>query len=203
MAGYKGMKFHKWSDEEIAYFKEIVPNRHYDEVLELMNAKFEYQFRKSQLSGAAKRYGVKTGFTGQFEKGNIPANKGTKGLTTANKTSFKKGQKSHNYRPVGSERVSRDGYIEIKIKDPNKWELKHKWLWEQKNGVVPKGHVLIFADGDKLNCEPDNMLLITRGQLVRLNQNHLLHKDKEINETAIKIVDLIIKTSEMQKKGKK
>ena len=46
MAGVKGVKPHKWSEEEKKFFMEIVPGRHYDEILELMNARFDYQFKK-------------------------------------------------------------------------------------------------------------------------------------------------------------
>ena len=199
MAGVKGVKLHKWSDEEKAYFMEIVPGRHYDEVLELMNAKFDYQFKKSQLSGAAKRYGVKTGFDGRFPKGNVPKNKGTKGLTGPNKTSFKKGQQAPNYRPVGSERITRDGYTEIKVADPNKWRLKHRVIWEEVNGPLPKGYALVFGDGDKRNFSLENLLLVSRAQLARLNQNHLIQNDIELTKTAINVVDLMVKISKVKK----
>ena len=103
---------HKWTKEEIEYLKEITPGHHHKEILELMNEKFEYQFGLKQVAGAIKRYNLKTGFTGHFKKGSEPWNKGTKGLTGPNRTSFKKGETIHpNYRPVGSERLNRDGYI--------------------------------------------------------------------------------------------
>ena len=201
MAGVKGVKPHKWSEEEKKYFMEIVPGRHYDEILVLMNARFDYQFKKSQLSGAAKRYGVKTGFDGRYKKGNVPLNKGTKGLTGANRTSFKKGQQAPRYRQIGSERISRDGYTEIKVADPDKWKLKHHVIWEEANGPVPENHALIFGDGDKGNLNLDNLLLVSRAQLARLNQNHLIQNDIELTKTAINVVDLMVKISKI-KKGK-
>jgi hypothetical protein len=199
VAAVKEVKPHKWSEEEKKYLMEIVPGRHYDEVLELMNARFDYQFKKSQLSGAAKRYGVKTGFDGRYKKGNVPPNKGTKGLTGANKTSFKKGHQALNYRPIGSERICRDGYTEIKVADPNKWKLKHRLIWEEANGPVPKGYALIFGDGDKRNIKLDNLLLVSRAQLARLNQNHLIQNDTELTKTAINVVDLMVKISKIKK----
>lgn len=83
-------KIHRWSEEEKKYLAEITPGKHYSEILELMNKKFKNTFTISQIKGAIGRYKLNTGFTGKFEKGNIPKNKGTKGLTGANKTSFKK-----------------------------------------------------------------------------------------------------------------
>ena len=66
---------HRWSKEEIAYIKEITPGRSYKEILELMNNKFEYEFRMKQIQGAIKRYKLKTGRTGHFRKGFTPWNK--------------------------------------------------------------------------------------------------------------------------------
>lgn len=82
---------HKWSKEEKEYLGEITPGRHYKEIVELMNKKFEYKFELQQILGAIKRYGYNTGFNGRFQKGHKTWNKGTKGLTGPNKTSFKKG----------------------------------------------------------------------------------------------------------------
>ena len=47
---------------------------------------------------------------------------GKKGICAdgCERTWFKKGHIPANYRPVGSERVNADGYIEVKVADPNK-----------------------------------------------------------------------------------
>ncbi|EPB7182285.1 TPA: HNH endonuclease [Pseudomonas aeruginosa] len=60
------------------------------------------------------------GSTTRFKKGNTPWNCGMKGLPArgrAPETQFKKGQKSHTWLPVGSTRVSADGYLQRKIID--------------------------------------------------------------------------------------
>ena len=202
--GVKNSVRHVWTEEQTAYLGEITPGRHYKEIMELVNEKFGLELVVTQISRAIKTNGFKTGFTGQFEKGGIPYNKGKKGLITSNVTSFKKGHKPATYMPVGSERVgARDGYTEIKIADPNVWKLKHRWLWEQHNGPVPKGYALIFADGDKSNITLDNLILVSRAQLVRLNQNGLIQDSKELTETAINVVDLMVKISHMKKSKRK
>lgn len=202
MVGVKGTIQHKWSQEEKEYLKDIAPGRHWNEILELMNEKFEYQFTRGQIGAAMKRCGVKTGFTGRFEKGSEPYNKGKKGLIGPNKTSFKKGQKPLNYRPIGSERVNVDGYHEIKVADPNKWRLKHRVLWEQENGPIPKGHTVIFGDGDKTNLSLDNLILINRAQLARLNKLGLIQNDVELTKTAINVIDVMMKITEVSRSEK-
>lgn len=137
-SGVKSSTFHIWSSEEKDYLREITPGRHYKEIVELMNAKFEYEFNLGQIKGAIARYKLNTGFTGYFPKGNIPFNKGTKGIMKANKTSYKKGNIPQTYKPVGTERITKDGYIEIKVKDPNVWKLKQRLIYEEHYGEIPK-----------------------------------------------------------------
>lgn len=191
---------HKWSDEEKAYIREITPGRHYHEILELMNDKFEYDFNLEQIKGAMRRYKLVTGFTGRFEKGSVPYNKGTKGLTGPNKTSFKKGNIPQNYRPVGSERINSEGYIEVKIADPRKWEYKHILIWEKHNGKVAKGHAVMFADGNKLNLDISNLRLVTRKQLLFLNNKGLIKDNAELTDAGINIADVLIKIGDVKRK---
>lgn len=192
-------KQHIWTDEEKDYLKEITYGRHYKEIVELMNSKFEYEFREKQIASAIKRYGLNTGFTGRFEKGCTPAWKGTKGLMKANKTSFKKGNIPKNHRPLGSERITVDGYIEIKVEEPNIWMLKQRYVWEKENGPIPEGYRIIFADKNKLNTSIDNLRLISSQQLLVLNNNNLIKEDPDLTEAGIKIANIILKISELEK----
>ncbi len=192
-------KSHTWSNEEKQYLKEITPGHHYKEIQELMNKKFNLNLTLAQINGAIGRYKLNTGFNGQFKKGCIPANKGIKGLTGANKTSFKKGEIPKNYRPVGSERINVDGYIEIKVEDPRKWKLKHIVIWEKENGPLPGGCAIIFGDGNKLNLNIDNLILVTRKQLLIMNRNKLIQKDIELTKIGLSIAKVHEKISERRK----
>ena len=202
-SGVKSSTFHIWSSEEKDYLREITPGRHYKEIVELMNAKFEYEFNLGQIKGAIARYKLNTGFTGYFPKGNIPFNKGTKGIMKANKTSYKKGNIPQSYKPVGTERITKDGYTEIKVKDPNVWKLKHRLIYEEHYGEIPKGYVVMFLDRDKSNFDINNLILISRKQLRILNQNYLIKDDPELTKSGIILADLLIKINEKDKEIKK
>ena len=194
---------HIWSDEEKQYLAEITPGRGYKEIQSMMSCKFGFDYTHHQIKGAITRNKLNTGRTGRFEKGHATWNKGTKGLTKANVTSFKKGQKSHNYKPVGSERITKDGYCEIKVSDTGRrWRPKHVLIYEKHHGKVPKGSAVIFLDGDKRNFDIDNLYLVTRSQLAMLNKNSLIQKDADLTKTAINVVDLMKKISAMEKKDK-
>lgn len=135
------------------------------------------------LHSLRKRRGWRTGRTGQFPKGIVPANKGKKCLPgkggrhpNARATQFRKGNLPHNTKYAGHERLSGDGYIEISVDETNphtgyerRYVLKHRWLWEKENGPVPDGMVLKCRDGNRQNTAPSNWELIPRALLPRLS----------------------------------
>lgn len=135
------------------------------------------------LHALRKRQGWKTGRTGCFERGAEPFNKGKKcepgrgGLhPNARKTQFVKGERRgvavKLYKPIGTERVSLDGYLERKIHDgmplQSRWRLVHLLRWEEANGPVPKAHALKCLDGNRQNTDPSNWECIPRALLPRL-----------------------------------
>ena len=198
--GTKNTVLHKWSDEEKEYLKEIVTGRSHKEIIKMMNDKFEHQFTEGQIKGAIGRNNLNTGRTGRFEKGHIPANKGTKGTMKANKTSFQKGHTPKNHKEVGSERVSVDGYTEIKVAEPNKWRLKHRVMYEKYHNVKldPK-QLVIFADRDKRNLTKENLLLVDNKQLLTLNQHKLIKENGELTKVGLNLANIIIKLKDLKR----
>ncbi len=64
-------------------------------------------------------------------------------------TRFKKGQKPHNHKPVGHERITADGYREIKTAEPNVFKLVHRVVWEkQEDDVFQEVKRFIKVDTD-------------------------------------------------------
>lgn len=169
------------------------------EMTALLNDKFGTDYTVEQIKCYYTNRKLNSGLTGQFKPGHVPFNKGKKGQGGWEPTQFKKGNIPVNYRPVGSERVNVYGYVEIKVADPGKWKLKHKVVWEQHHGLVPKGHAVIFGDGDKFNFYPSNLILVTRKQLLRLNQLGLIQKDADLTRVGVSIVDLYHKIAEVKK----
>ncbi|MEX6036916.1 hypothetical protein [Providencia hangzhouensis] len=106
------------------------------------NKKFGTSRSKDAINGLRKRLKLKTGRSGAFTKGHTPANKGKKGLKGANAGSFKKNNIPHNYQPIGTEVITTDGYIKVKIGHPRKWKYKHILVWEEHNGLFQKDILL-------------------------------------------------------------
>ena len=174
---------------------------------ELFNAKFKVQVSIKGLSQKCRKLGLVCPNNGHFKKGSTPANKGKKGLTGANKTSFAKGNVPPSTRKVGTISTRKDKnerpYMHIKVAEPNKWQMLHVYIWETKHGKIPKGYCVIFKDKNTLNTRLDNLMLVSRAELARLNQKYA-YIDEILKETAlqvIKINDAIIKKSKKLKQG--
>jgi hypothetical protein len=193
------MKGHpiKYSAEELAWLSE---NRTLS--ISDCHGQFSARFNRrdvtaSNLHSLRKRKGWKTGRTGCFEKGHIPhPNSYPKG---PNKASFKKGNKPHNWRPLGSRRVSKDGYIEIKTAEPSTWQQLHIINWVTQYGPIPEGHCVVFKDGNKLNVEPSNLELITRNANLQINRLRCTSQPQELRPTVRIMGKLIAKTIDVSK----
>ncbi|KPQ06163.1 MAG: HNH endonuclease [Rhodobacteraceae bacterium HLUCCA12] len=133
-----------------------------------------------------KRKGWLTGRTGRFVKGQESRNKGKPMPYHPNSaaTRFKKGNRTgranENWKPIGTERITEDGYIERKIHDgmplQSRWRAVHLIRWEEAHGPVPAGHCLKCLDGNKANTDPDNWEAVPRALLPRLAGGRRLHK---------------------------
>ena len=115
-----------------------------------------------------------------IKKGTPPPNKGKKQaeymspemIERTKGTRFQKGHTPHNSREVGFERIDKDGYVMIKVEGKRKLVLKHRHVWETHNGSIPVGHNVQFKDGNKHNCNIENLYIISRSNQLK-NENSL------------------------------
>lgn len=163
------------------------------ELTELFNTKFKTEVSIRNISQKCRKLGLTCPNNGRFKKGSVPANKGTKGLTRANKTSFSPGNRPLNSKKVGSivTRKDKNGsfYMRIKIAEPNKWQMLHLYIYENKLGKIPKGYCVIFKDKNTLNTRLDNLMLVSRYELARLNQKYA-YIDKSLKDTALQVIKI-------------
>lgn len=186
--GNKGSKL--FPPEIIEFISKNAQGKYNKELTELINSTFKTDYKFNQIKCFKRNNKISSGLTGQFEKGHIPASKGKKMSAEQYKkcaaTMFKKGNRPYNYRPIGSERAdAKDGYISVKIADPNKWKLKHVLIYEEHYGPVPKGHKVIFLDKNRQNFNIENLALVSDAEMVRLIQNHRISEFPEITKAGI------------------
>lgn len=162
--------------------------RYNQELADLFNQKFNTNITSRTIKSYKANNKLNSGLTGKFRKGQTPHNKGKKMpkevYEKVKHTMFAKGNVPPNHRPVGSERISKDGYIEVKVAEPNKWRLKQRVVYEEAKGKIPESCPIIFLDGNKRNFDIDNLRCITRSELLYLNCNGL-NNSNEITETGI------------------
>lgn len=120
-----------------------------------------------------------------FVKGHATWNKGRPGSTglhpNCRGTQFKQGQRGGRWVPLGTERVTRDGYLERKVHDDWKaqrgnWRMVHVLVWEAAKGPIPSGYVVVFRNGMRTSLTSEitkeRLELVTRAELMRRNSRH-------------------------------
>lgn len=162
----------------------------------------ELGLRKSEAFKAGEKSGrIMRGRTDprmiatQIKPGAVPWNKGKPGATglhpNCRHTQFKAGrapEENSNYLPIGSLRVSKDGYLERKFTDDRsivparRWVAVHRLVWEAAHGPIPTGYIVVFKPGQKTAVEADvtvnRLECISRAENAR--RNHPRNKSPEL-----------------------
>lgn len=99
-------------------------------------------------------------------------------LKAPNAGHFKKGRIPHNTSKIGNgaivERREKSGRIYKYIRTSlGVWELLQRVNYAKKHGPIPSGHVVIFLDGNSLNCELSNLKCITKAEHLKRNYRDL------------------------------
>lgn len=187
----------KWTQEEIEILYRLYPNHYAREIAGILGRGISSIHCKAQALGIEssreknQRAGYETSkspasIAARFQNGSVPLNKGKKVspeiYAKMQPTMFKKGHTPVNHRDVGSERVNVDGYIEIKVAEPNRWRLKHRVIWEQANGVIPKGFNVQFKNHNPQDCRIENLYLISKAEQMAKENSFWAKYPKEIQE---------------------
>ncbi|KAA0910640.1 HNH endonuclease signature motif containing protein [Pusillimonas sp. ANT_WB101] len=132
--------------------------------------------------------GQKKNTATQFKPGHKTWNKGKpfEAGGRSHETRFKKGGMTgpaqSNYVPIGSTRISKDGYLELKVTDdpdlyPSKrWVAVHRLVWEEAHGPIPPKHIVVFKPGQltaaREEITADRLECITRAENMKRNSIH-------------------------------
>lgn len=198
------MVFRKYTEAEKEFIRSFAFGHSHREITDAFNERFNPPIGTNQIRAYLKNNKILTGRTGFFEKGHVPANKGTH-TGGWEPTQFKKGNMPANHKPVGTESVRSNykkgqKYVYVKVAEPNRWRMKHILVWEKHHGPVPKGKIIIFLDGNVLNTDIDNLMMIDRSVHARMNQLGLRSHDPDITRTGAYVAELVTKISEAKKR---
>lgn len=187
-------------DEHLEFMRENYPKCGLSELTSRLNEAFKSDFSERQVDCALTNHRITSGRTGYFRKGAKPWNSGKKGYCAAGseKGHFSKGNVPANVKPLWSERIGKGGYVEMKVPERNpytgfktRYKNKHQFIWEQANGrKVPRGHAVIFLDGDIHNFDPANLGLVSRAELLALNHHDYKRQPEELKPSVMALAKL-------------
>lgn len=195
------MRRRPWTPEDVATLAALYPDESTADVARALRRSVAAVYTRARILGLSKsveylaspaacrlRRGDNVGKATRFKKGHVPANKGLRRPGWApgrmRETQFKKGERRgvarRNYKPIGTERISKDGYLERKINDSlpfqRRWRAVHLLVWEAEHGSIPKSHAIVFRNGNKLDIRLENLECISRRELMARNTVHNLPK---------------------------
>lgn len=184
-----GPHHYAWTDADTEFLKANVEKFTIKQIAKLMKKSTVTVSKKIKELGYTDLIKQRT-LNSYYKKGAVSFNKGKKLTDYASPEAiekmkigrFKKGRLPHNTKEIGYESIRKDsnGRKYIFIKTEKGMRLKQVVIWEQVNGKIPKGHKLVFKDGNSLNCKIENLELLTNAVLMERNSLH--NYPKEIKE---------------------
>lgn len=186
-----------WTKEEVDILVKMYPDHPAREIAEILGRSTTCIYNKTISLGlrASKEKIKRLGSLNakhprsieqRFTKGHVPFNKGKKMppevYAKVQRTMFKKGNRCINHREVGSERINKGGYIEIKVAEPNRWRLKHRVVWEEAHGKIPGSHNVQFKNNNHQDCSLENLYLISKREQLTTQNSIYAKYPQELRE---------------------
>ena len=189
-------RYARWTDDEVAELRRLFPDHTAREISERTGRgvrSIELKARQlglrktsewiAERARAAMADPSHPARRTQWQTGNAPYNKGkphpARGRTL--ETMFQPGHRPHTWMPIGSDRTSKEGYLQRKTADTGctrrDYVAIHHLVWRMHGRTVPAGYALCFIDGDKRNFDINNLELVHRSELMRRNSVHRLPKE--------------------------
>jgi hypothetical protein len=206
-----------WSSDDDALMRARYPHEPTPAVAQALGRSVSATYGRADVLGLRKsdaylasphacrlRRGGDVGAATRFTLGQAPPNKGLRRpgwsrgrmRETQFKTGALNGRARQLLKPVGAERVSKDGYLERKVHNDvparvsreeanrlrqRRWRAVHLIVWEAAHGPLPKGHAVCFKNCDKRDIRVDNLELVKRTDLMQRNSIH--HLPPALKET--------------------
>lgn len=165
------MKKRDFAPEEIRFLRGIASGRRWAEVIRMFNERFSAPISQKHIRRLAREGWLKNDF------------------------------RVNKVRHVGDSKIDRKGYELVKT-GPNKsdWKYKHVMIWEAANGKAPKGHCVIFADGNRQNFALENLLLVSRAEAAHMNKCGLRSADPDVTRLGLAMAKMRLNAAARVKK---
>lgn len=196
-----------WTSGEIELLKDLYPDVPCKDIAALLDCgrsriycmarklglQKSEEFNSSEISGRLRPGFSNAGKASRFQPGQAAWNKGLhympggRGGETRYRPGNISGRAAELVRPVGSYRVTSEGFLEVKTcttpgPSNRRWTPVSRLVWEKHNGKIPDGHIVVFRPGMR-TCKLEEITIdriecISRGENAR--RNHPRSKDPEL-----------------------
>lgn len=191
------------------YIRSIARGRTTEEVAQMTAEHFGIEFSVSACRAYKKNHDITSGLDCRFKKGNVPANKGKKmspeAYVKSAPTMFKKGSIPANHMEIGEYTHTSDGYLIQKVQETGtqweRFEMVHRRIWEEHNGPIPEGKKVSFLDGNKDNCNIENLVLLDNAENLEMNRSGLRFDNTDYTEAGVAVAKLKVASRRRQKSG--
>lgn len=121
-------------------------------------------------------------------------------------TMFKKGNVPINHMEVGEYTHTSDGYLVQKVQETGtqweRFEMVHRRIWEEHNGPIPEGKKVSFLDGNKDNCNIENLVLLDDAENLEMNRSGLRFDNADYTEAGVAVAKLKVAARRKKRRGK-
>ena len=198
-----------WTDAELEQLRVLYPDFTGQVVAHRLGRDVRAVYQKARALGLAKSEAflasdlsgrIQRGRTDprlvatQIKPGAMPWNKGTHYVAGGRsaETRFKPGTRPHTWRPIGSFRISKDGYLQRKETDtgypPRDWVSVHRAVWEAAHGPIPPKHLVVFRPGMRTNVLKE--ITVDRLECISMAENAQRNHPRSRNPELARLVQL-------------
>lgn len=184
------------SKNQLVEYKRFLPGHSASEVIEMVRSKWRVNLTLRQVYELNYRNGIRSG---RYEQC----------FGTAKPTLSPKFHCVHaeqyevgrvRIRSMSSKtRPNRSPVVSVKVAK-GKWALNHWRIWEAVNGPIPKGHKIIFLDGNTLNYSLTNLAMVSDAEALVMNDQHLFAKNKELTRSGIAVARVLAQTHKLKRR---
>lgn len=164
----------KYTEQECEFIRKHGSRLTTDELWEALESAFHSGHPKQSVRTMAKKLGVKKDGSAR-----------TRAL-----------QNRAGHSKVGDETVI-GLYEYVKVAEHGSfykaWKRKQVVVWERIHGPVPKGHCVIFLNGNRRDYSTDNLACVSNAILGKMKNGRgksLYSEDGEVTRTALKVCEL-------------
>ena len=199
----------EYSDDEIALMKKLRPSTECKELADILTKTFSIKRTESGIQRKCIELGLTGPTDGKYKNGHkvwcqdMNYDEFRSHYTNETWENYKKKPEGYNKKfnvgdistKLGSANSDKRYYYMKVSSDKNlpkreQWKPLQRIVWEQHYGPIPKDHIIIFLDGDSMNCDISNLACVDKATGMSMSKNRLYSVEPIITKVGIRICEI-------------